>query len=328
MPMSKQPLPVAGLALVTDIYLGYTLLMLTSFYQLIAKDRSLLPDDTEEEENQRVIEDKPLTTDEKQGEAYVSLLDPPAFNLPSPFNQPTHAMSGPRFALPPDLATRKGVTVTPEALRFLGRTIETLRKSMHELNAAHGTVQQRFDVQIKELSRQLGKLAQLHDSALDEQDRSESFSERILQAQERQKELLSRSDRILQRLLDSRQPELSTVEKAWFEELDHLQGQVAGDGQLGTLKSRVEKVSSQVRVLKQHSEKLQGGASPEVSKMGKSQLQRVEALLGIECVVYFQAGCNANKADYDCRGQTLEHAKQKVESLQGRLDEVRDLQKH
>lgn len=296
MSMSSQPLPVAGLAVVTDIYLGYTLLMLTSFYQLFAKERPLVTEKEETSTNMD-LEDKPLDVggdEDEQASAtpYVSLLEPQHFEPPAPLNQPSHVMSGPRFALPPGLTTDKGVKVTPEALRFLGRTIETLRTSMHDLVNAGAQVQDRFEKQTKELSRQLNKLSELHDSSMDAQENSEAVSERIAQAQERQKELVARSDRVLQKLLDARQPELSTFEVAWFEELEHMQGQVSGDGHFGTLQSRLEKITGQVKVLQaQHGKmdqsQLNRAGSQDVAKMGKSQLQRVEAMLDIECVVFY-----------------------------------------
>lgn len=285
MSMSSQPLPVAGLAVVTDIYLGYTLLVLTSYYQLFAKERPLVTEKAEVEP--KPVENKPLAVEDQEATPYVSLLEPRQFQIPSPLNQPAHVMSGPRFALPPDISSKDGVKVTPEALRFLGRTIETLRSSMHDLVKAGHQVQDRFDKQTKELSRQLHKLSDLHDNTMDAQENSDTVGDRIAQAQERQKELLARSDRVLQQLLDARQPELSTFEVAWFEELEHLQGQVSGDGQLGTLQSRLEKVTGQVKVLQSQSRKLHGSgeqAPSEMSKLGKSQLQRVEAMLEIEYV--------------------------------------------
>lgn len=292
MSMASEPLPVAGLAIVTDIYLGYTLLMLTSLYQLFARERPLIADSPEiEDATASIIQDKPLQMDDEQAPSYVSLLSRPSFEPPSPLDKPSHASGVPQFAMPPDISTREGVKVTPEALRFLGRTIETLRSTMHNLVNAGTSVQSRFDQQCKELSRQLGKISEMHENVLDSEERAESVTERITQAQERQKDLLARSDRVLQRLLDSKTPELSKYELQWFEELEHLQGEVAGDGQLGTLRNRLTKVAGQVKVLKQQEQQRQasgpaknGAADSNVSKMGKTQVQRVEAMLDFESV--------------------------------------------
>jgi nucleoporin NUP82 len=271
-------LPVAGCVVIRDVYLGYSLLMMTNTFQVVARERSLAG-----EENKPLADSAAMDVD--GGPAYLSLLSRPVFELAPPFNKPLHTLSHPRFALPPGETSSQ---VTAGKLRFVGQTVERLRNSIKDLKQADSAVQSRFDTQCKELGRQLGKIAEATQLIGASEKELASLDSRLGEAIAAQSQLVKRLDMTLHRLRLSHEPELSAKEQEWFEELAHVRKEVDPDTHGKTLRARLQQVHAQHDLLKEQlassADSGRWSAANDMREMGKSQIQRIEAMLAIECV--------------------------------------------
>jgi nucleoporin NUP82 len=199
----------------------------------------------------RVQEEPPTITSESdrlnvnQAPGYIPLLTPPPFVPPPPLDAQKGLAKNARIALPPDIARGKELEITPDTLRFLGQTVQSHRGEIRDMVKAANVVQGRLELQLKELSRELGKLSEIERNVeADKKNVEGGLAMRLERAREKQKELLSRLDRVLQRLMDSHQPVLSTYEKQWFEELGRLEVRISKDkaGSGKTLQARLDQV--------------------------------------------------------------------------------------
>jgi nucleoporin NUP82 len=248
-------------------FINYTLFAVTSQYQAIPIELSLRPVDIRDatpppgpsapsptapsstlKTSLRGLDSGGTET------AYMSLLakDPfviPTFPSPAP-SQPPQATS---------LASGKSISITPDALRMFGKRVETLRSDMRDITAAVNSVQERIGLQNREMSRQLAKLAEMtaliksvSGASAPPKDGSDgndgSIAARVKKVAEIQSALLTRLDRVLQRLMDSYSPKLSEFESKWFAELGRMKREIGGDKEEDTgdgrsLRSRTELVS-------------------------------------------------------------------------------------
>lgn len=254
---SKAP-KVIGMSVVNDVYLGYSLLVVTDSLQLVALELSLRVDPsatlstppyaTSSSLPNRGVSDTPP--------AYLSLLDSP-FTIPPPLDNPASIKASvPRFAIKSGNRNQppQPLVITPDTLRLLGKTVETFRHSIRDLVESADSVQCRLELQMKELSRQLTKLTELRNMAVDLSKSTDgSLAGRLETVVRKQEELVQRTDKVLQRLMDHHEPVLSTFEKKWFDELKRLEKEVKGDqGGAGdrSLERRKERVEQQFGELK------------------------------------------------------------------------------
>ncbi|GAA6029974.1 hypothetical protein JCM8097_009196 [Rhodosporidiobolus ruineniae] len=312
--------PVVGLQVVNDVYLGYSLLLLTSSLQLAGIELSLRIDSSD-----LALHSASATSSAPSADppAYVSLLNTP-FTVPAILSS-----SRPATRLGPTPGGSKELTITPDTLRQLGKHVSTVQTSVRELVSAADEVQHRLELQMKELSRQLGKLAELKQlrvdlgksvaasSAADET----SAEARLRRAEQTQQQLVERADRVLQRLMEAHQPEVSTYERRWFDELGRLEVQVHGavDEDRATaatsLETRACRVEAQFEALRPALEEMKrregakqaaGGANGAPgtpsgkSGLGQAQLTALERKLADEA-------------------KLIADAKRKVERLTGAL---------
>ncbi|GAA5873287.1 hypothetical protein JCM3774_005932 [Rhodotorula dairenensis] len=217
------PPAVEGLVVLNDVYLGYSLLLVTGALQVVGIELSLRVDDASLDSEHAVVPSTPAKGDEDS--AYISLLDKP-FSVP-PFLSSRRAGAPP--ALPRLPPTKKPLEVNPETLRAFATHVSTTQTAIRDLVSAADSVQSRLELQMRELSRQVEKLAEL-DRLRSELGKSVSGGTegRLRRAEEKQRELLARTDRVLQRLVESHQPSISTYERKWFDELERLEAQVVG----------------------------------------------------------------------------------------------------
>ncbi|BGO88818.1 hypothetical protein NBRC10512_002173 [Rhodotorula toruloides] len=282
--------PVEGLAIVNDVYLGYSLLLLTSSLQLVGIELALRVDPSA---SALALPSSPgpsasSTTDNKAAEpAYVSLLDTP-FTVPPLLS--TSSRSG-APAIPRLAPTKQPLEITPDTLRAFGKHVSTVQDAIRDLVGAADSVQSRLELQMKELSRQVGKLAEL-DSLRSELGKSVSatgLEGRLRSVEEKQRMLLARTDRVLQRLVESHQPSISVYERKWFDELERLEGQIVGD-ESGSLESRTRRLEAMLEALRPGLEELKrkeagGGVQGTPGRrggMGEAQVKALEARLAEE----------------------------------------------
>lgn len=290
---------VDGLVVLNDVYLGYSLLLVTSALQLVGIELSLRVDETAGGLER-------TKDDAASGDAaYVSLLEKP-FSVPPMFSQ-RHPGAPP--ILPRLPSSKKALEINPETLRAFATHVSSTQTAIRDLVSAADSVQSRLELQMRELSRQVEKLAEL-DRMRDELGKSVSGGTegRLRRAEEKQRELLARTDRVLQRLVESHQPSISTYERKWFDELRRLEEQVAGrrpaegddddsDGaadetQAASLEMRAKRVEAMFEALRPGLEELKRqngsrsvdgtpGRRPAVS-LGQNQVKILEERLSEE----------------------------------------------
>lgn len=288
--------PVAGIAIISDVFLGYALLMLAETLQMVAREKGFnttaatAPESSAKDAIQSTVNGTAGMDVDTDTPAYVSLLSRPPFEPAAPLDQPAHSLGGPRFTLPPNLNNKNDFEVTPASLRFLGQTVTTLRTNIRDLVQAGNGVQSRLETQCRELARQLDRIASLRRQISESgQAVDAGVVERMSQAEMAQKKLLERWDRILQRLMDAHEPVLSAYEQDWIKELDEMQSSVAGR-QARSQISRLEHVRGQLDTLQARSSEWNGESQEqnrqrtELDRMGKSQLARFQVMLQIESV--------------------------------------------
>ncbi|BGP22116.1 hypothetical protein JCM10295v2_000994 [Rhodotorula toruloides] len=283
--------PLEGLVIVNDVYLGYSLLLLTSSLQLVGIELALRVDPSA---SALAAPSSPgpsasTATDKTPEPAYVSLLDTP-FTVP-----PLLSTSSPSgvSAIPRLARTDQPLSITPDTLRTFGKHVSAVQDAVRDLVSAADSVQGRLELQMKELARQVGKLGELDSlrGELGESVGATGLEGRLRTVEEKQRALLARTDRVLQRLVESHQPEISAHERKWFDELERLEGQIVGD-ESGSLESRTRRLEAMLEALRPGLDELKrkeeagaGGAmatSGRKGGMGEVQVKALEARLADE----------------------------------------------
>lgn len=300
--------PMRDLCIVSDIYLCYSFLALAQSGTLVALELSLRIDDPLEEAiaaSQANRSDlHPLQADNKAPPAYASLLgDGPPFTSPAPFKSLRGLPAQPRSATS-GISSSSELRVTPETLRTLATTVQNLRGQMREVVQGGNTVQARLELQLEELKRQLGKLDQVakridarqqNGSTGVKGDGQSALDARLTGVLQRQESIVRRSDRLLQRLIESHSPELSIYERRWLDELTRLQTELGKAGrdaeETNGLAARVEALRYRLELLKPDLEEAaakhagSGGpanAGPSKSLLGSKQMRQIESMLESE----------------------------------------------
>lgn len=237
-----------------DIYLGYSLITSTSALQVVSLPLCLRVDS----EPSATSTKDPLQDPRRSLPAehfahdtpgYIPILVGPEWTPQPPLNSTSGLPKTPRIALPAQWKGKQ-IEITPESLKFLANTVTHFREEMRGLmDAANGT-QARLELQMKELVRQVAKMKEL-DTRIDQMkkknagDGPDGLAQRFKRASETQTNLLARYDKLLQKLMDKYQPELSSQEKTWFEDLKELELEIVKDrhGRGQTLLARQKLVS-------------------------------------------------------------------------------------
>ncbi|RPD67026.1 hypothetical protein L226DRAFT_529416 [Lentinus tigrinus ALCF2SS1-7] len=250
--------PVIGVAVPNDVYLTYSIFILTSsmrmsVFPLTLRSEASFTADTrapspEKEKAPLAIAPPPTALLPSKPEpapspkkllappdgppAYISLLSTDPWKTPQAVTRPSGLPSNPRLSLPGNLsASGKEIALTPETLRYLGTTVEKLSSQIHDVQLANRATEARAALQEQEFRRQRETCAKMLEivRALGT-TRQEEAQARIAKAQETQKALLARSDRVLQGLMKKASPALSENEAKWFEELRRTKEEVVGAG--------------------------------------------------------------------------------------------------
>lgn len=236
------------MAIISDVYLSYSLLAVTSSLQHVGLELSLRVDTpgSPSLSPAKLTTSLPSTPSSSAKSHYVSLLGVEPFTIPPILADRSGLPTKPRVVLPQ--SNGKALeSITPENLRFIGKTVQSFRSDVRETLSAGATVQARLDLQLKELERQLAKLASVSDLASDLRNGEagaggkEGLKSRVERVTETQLGLISRVDKVLQKLMDNHQPLLSDYEQKWFAELKRMKEDVGGDAD--GLKERTTLVS-------------------------------------------------------------------------------------
>ncbi|KAM0750009.1 hypothetical protein T439DRAFT_381540 [Meredithblackwellia eburnea MCA 4105] len=307
-----------GLVVVNDVYLGYSMLVMTAQLQVVGIELSLRVDgisSTGSTSN--------LLVRTPQG-GNQDPLSQPATLLAQPFTIPpllssrsTISSSVPRLAPHPSSKPNQPLQINPTTLRSFGQTVLSFRGEIRNLVDAADAVQHRLELQMKELARQLGQLAEL--SAMGGgiggsggKSSTTELERRMNEVKGRQEELVRRTDRVLQKLMESHQPELSSHEKKWFEELGRVEKEVKGERGLEGRVKRVEAKQSELepvlRELKAREGKANGTPTlvGERKGLGAEQKKAVEGKLAEEARLIADARRKVDRLSRAVAAVTLE----------------------
>ncbi|KAG6890889.1 hypothetical protein C0995_000846 [Termitomyces sp. Mi166 len=232
--------PVIAVTIPNDVYLTYSIFILTSAMRITSFPLNLQADSPHapsghpsppDKDSGRFNQKSFWLTPLEGPPAYVSLLQKTPYT-PAPA---LHRSSGlpklPKLSLPKATGSDEGFVLTPDTLRYLGEVGRELANQSTAVKLAVKQADERVKLQQQEVYRMGQKTNQMN--ALIEQLKGprRAVSETRLEAiQTKQKALLGRLDRVLQRMMEQASPGISENETKWFEELGRMKAEVMGFG--------------------------------------------------------------------------------------------------
>ncbi|KAJ3550617.1 hypothetical protein NMY22_g347 [Coprinellus aureogranulatus] len=277
--------PIIGIAVPNDVYLTYSIFMLTSTLRVTVLPLNLQVESAKAQlkqvANLHESTTKALAKHEQavwlqpvEGPSpYVSLLGEPF--TPHSLLRGSGLPPLPKLSLPSGSASKE-FTLTPDTLRYIGKIVEQITGQIHELHVAQRAAEARVKLQQEELNRQVAKCREMEQTlARLKQAASQSVGSgsRLARMEETQKGLMKRFDRLLQSLMAKASPELSEQEQKWFEELKRMKAEILGQGQYdeGAIRTRVKLLEREyARILPA----LKALAEKEKAKQQKDEVNR------------------------------------------------------
>ncbi|KAI9135924.1 nuclear pore component-domain-containing protein [Paraphysoderma sedebokerense] len=226
----RAPNPVIGLAIITDSYLGYSLFLLTSSFDMVPLELCLRSasindssDSTPPSQTQTAI------TGESDKQLYSSLLVHP-FTIHETLErkrntrQPVLVSSGATAfrkgkRLGDGGATGDNELISLSELTTLGTGVERLRADLMGLIDAGENIINRINLQTNELHHQQSVISDLSESIAEKLETLSMTQRKLASIQQAQTEISLRADTILQILMDRFEPRLSVWEKAFGDYL-------------------------------------------------------------------------------------------------------------
>ncbi|KAG0197999.1 hypothetical protein BGX28_008502 [Mortierella sp. GBA30] len=263
---SSASAPIIGFSVVTDAYLEYSLLLLTSSLQLVGLEMMVRP------KKAHVAAGAGSTAPLLQPGSSLAQGDEIAYK--SSLTEPQYKelvekiLSGiplePRVVLPPAAGSK--IIVNEENLEFLGKTVRRIRESLRDVYTACDVTQQRLVCQEAEYKRQKDKVEKAHEHFTKTLDvRTQQLVDRQDAQAIRQKKLMARANELLQKLMESREPELSPAEKAWVQEV------AKGEKVVKQFDERRHKVQTQYEILTRRLLEMRGS----FSRVGASETDEI-----------------------------------------------------
>ena len=260
---SRSSNPVVSLAIPNDVYLSYSIFMLTSTMRVVVLPLTPQTDVSLVHKSKRIpttpekalsIAPKgqlpptftpPSTTTVDKPKAWLSSSEFDPYTVPPIFSQPLGLPTNPRLALPASQSKSEFV-LTPETMRYLGQTVEHLRAQIDSVKYANAMAEAQVQIQTSEFHRQVRQVQQvLVMLELSRTKRYSAWKERVERVRKTQDELLERLDGMLRVYMRNVAPELSEQETKWFEELKRMKAEVLGQGRYDeqSLRARTKDVS-------------------------------------------------------------------------------------
>lgn len=248
---------MVALAIPNDVYLSYSIFMLTSAMRVVVlpltpqtdipfvqKSRSTpttpqrtLAIDSKGQHASALTPSSATKTDKPKAWLSSSEFDP--YTVPPIFSQPLGLPTNPRLALPASQSKSEFV-LTPDTMRYLGQTVEHLRAQMDSVKCANAIAEAQVQLQTMEFHRQVNQVQRiLLTLELSRTKRSAGWKERVAKVRKTQDELMERLDRTLRIYMRKVAPELSEQETKWFEELKRMKAEVLGQGKYDEQSLRV-----------------------------------------------------------------------------------------
>ena len=236
--------PVIGVAIPNDIYLTYSIFILTSAMRITtfrlgistpspqptprATPAPLPPPETPSTSSALQVQPPdPWLQPPSENPPYVSLLEASPYH-PPPILRSSGLPSQPRLSLPEGADKQKDFLLTPDTLRYLASKASAISGQIRDATLAYKAALARTLLQKQELARQCAKAREMQQ--LVARMRGGEREARWARAREEQKALLGRMDRGLGALVRKASPELSESESKWFEELRRMKAEVMGAG--------------------------------------------------------------------------------------------------
>ncbi|KAJ3991757.1 hypothetical protein F5050DRAFT_1812174 [Lentinula boryana] len=247
----KSSNPVIAVAIPDDVYLSYSIYVLTSAMRITTFSLNPRPESPSPKqtagEKLAPSTNRPL---EQLGDTppYTSLLGTNPWTPPSVLSRSTGLPSNPRLSLPKE-ASQREFMLTPDTLRYLATTVTRYSDQIQEIEMAQLGAEARAALQAQEVGRQTTKCRELL-TILEglKGPRKEGSQKQIQKVEEEQRLLLKRLDRMLQLMMEKASPELSEHETKWFDELKRMKEAV-----IGATKYDENSLSSKIRTVRVYS---------------------------------------------------------------------------
>ncbi|KAG6336349.1 hypothetical protein ID866_2744 [Astraeus odoratus] len=228
--------PVIAVCVPNDVFLTYSMIILTSVFRVTCLPLTLRTGFSCSEESLSVEPDPSI---DQAGEfltaaegppPYISLLASEPFRPSSALTRPSGFPSFPRMSVG-TANTKSEFMLTPDTLRYFGSTVEGFIARIREVLLAHRATETRANLQRSEYKRQQEKCVEMLKKMEElKGPRCANIEARVLGIMESHKALMTRLDRTLQSLMQQASPELSESETKWFEELRRMKSEVQGTG--------------------------------------------------------------------------------------------------
>lgn len=246
---------VTGVAIVSDLRIGSTLISMTASRHVVALDLMVTATSAPD----------PLMTPTKMQDsprkpAYTSLLAQQAYDVrPEDFDRILANLQV-RSMVPPGKGKQPMQSITADDLRLFAQITQKFAAAIKEVRSTSSQVEGRLDLQVEEVARQLKNvrsiIAQIRavngeddhvvKQALPEHDTTDTLGylrERSKQLIEKQQDITERLQKAMQTMMDNAHPDLSLQEKAWMQDLEKMRNVVEGEDGSKSLKSRIQAVS-------------------------------------------------------------------------------------
>ncbi|KAG6832947.1 hypothetical protein H0H92_004831 [Tricholoma furcatifolium] len=230
--------PVVAVTIPNDVYLTYSIFILTSAMRITSfplnlraeaphsSSHPLPPDKDDERFDQKSYWLSPLDGPP----SYVSLLSKIPYTPPAALDRSSGLPKLPKLSLP-QVNGSAGFVLTPDILRYLGDVGRELANQSTAVKLALKQTDERVKLQQHELLRMAQKAEQMNAAIGNLKGPRRSVTVAKFEAiQAKQKLLLGRLDRVLQGMMERASPGISENETKWFEELRRMKGEIMGFG--------------------------------------------------------------------------------------------------
>ncbi|KAJ7179843.1 hypothetical protein C8R43DRAFT_376383 [Mycena crocata] len=291
--------PVTAVAVPNDVYLTYSIFILTSAMRITTFPLNLRSDGPPTRAKPPTLPQNSTTPTKNASKwltprdgppAYVSLLGNAPYIPPECLTRANSGLpANPRLSLPPSPVKGAGAgefMLTPDVLRYLGTTVGALSAQMQAVQLAHRAADARAGLQQAELTRLTQKCAEMEGTVnVLRGARRVRTEERFTRVREEQRALHGRLERMLRSLMDRASPELSEYETKWFGELQRMQGEIMGAGKYdeGSLLART-------RMLEREYERLM----PSLKALVEKEKARSKATPNLGVSQAFEFGARSN----------------------------------
>ncbi|KAF9535116.1 hypothetical protein CPB83DRAFT_781213 [Crepidotus variabilis] len=227
--------PVIAVTIPNDVYLTYSIFILTSVMRITAFPLNIRSGaELQRKALPAPSSPAPSALDRPEKSRYLTPLPSPSIYislLGTQSYQPPTLSSIPQQSLPTPSSGSKEFMLTPDTMRYLGKTVAQVSNKVGDISLAYSGASSRLMLQKSELSRIIGKCREMEMLVDNLRNHGRtSTEERMTRIQDEQKRLLGRLDRLLQALMEKASPELSEHETKWFEELKRMKREILGSG--------------------------------------------------------------------------------------------------